>query len=654
MIELKNISKTYKSGQLGVHALDNLSLKICPGEFVAIMGPSGSGKSTLLHILGFLDRPDSGSYTLGGKEITVFDDDHLAVLRSRIAGFVFQQFHLLPRVSALENAELPLMYAGKRKLRQIARDKLSEVGLASRLSHHPNELSGGEQQRVAIARSLVNEPLIIFADEPTGNLDTKSEEEIIKILEGLNKNGKTIIMVTHEKEIAEHAKRIIFMRDGKIVSDEVKGVYKTGKSATSECVSLGADLVGREMSGYSTEFFDHCRQAFFSIFSHKMRAFLSILGILIGVAAVIAMLALGQGAREALAKNLASLGSNLLTVRPGSRRLHGVALESGAVTRFTPLDAEAIAKLPQVKRISPSVTGRGQVVYGNKNWNTQLQGTSEEYPFMRAAEPDAGRFFTREELMMRQKVVLLGRTVIRELFGDSNPIGSIIKINRINFTVIGILPEKGATGWRDQDDVAIIPITTAMYRVLGKEYLDSIDVEVKDASLMAEAEKAIKAFVIKGHRLSKDNEDSFEIRNMAEIQDVMESTNKTMTMLLGSIAAISLLVGGIGIMNIMLVSVTERTREIGLRKAIGARKGDIISQFLIESVFMTFLGGIIGIILGAGIAWALASFAGWPAKVSMFSTILALTFSISIGIGFGLWPAFKASAFNPIEALRYE
>jgi len=655
MIELKNITKTYKTGKVEVQALRNVSLKIAPGEFVAIMGPSGSGKSTLLHILGFLDRPDSGSYNLDKREITKLTDNELAIARNRLAGFVFQQFHLLPRMSALENAGLPLIYAGKRQLEK-ARQKIKEVGLTERASHRPNELSGGEQQRVAIARSLVNEPLIILADEPTGNLDTKSEEEIVSILENLNQKGKTIIMVTHEKEIAQHAKRMIYMRDGQIISDERKGAVSQDYSSISAGISLDDILSQSRRSGVGAEFIAHFRQAIYAIVSHKMRSILSMLGILIGVAAVIAMLALGQGAKESISQRLASLGSNLLTVRPGSHRTHGVSLEAGAVTRFTLRDAEEMSKLPQVRRVSPSVSGRGQVVYGNKNWNTRVQGTGEDYGLMRAATPVIGRFFTQEELRIRRKVALLGQTVVRELFENTNPLGASIKINRINFDVIGVLPEKGATGWHDEDDLVVIPVTTAMYRLLGKEYVDNIDVEVRDPSLMEAAQDSISKLIIERHRLTlnKESEDSFEIRNMAEIQETVESTAKTMTWLLGSIAAISLLVGGIGIMNIMLVSVTERTREIGLRKAIGARRIDIMTQFLIESVVMTFIGAIVGILFGSGIAWLLAIFAGWTTKISAFSAILAATFSIAVGIGFGLWPARQAARLDPIEALRYE
>ena len=651
MIELKNINKTYNTGRVGVQALRNVSLKIASGEFVAIMGPSGSGKSTLLHLLGFLDRPDSGSYYLEKTEVSKLTDDELAILRNQLVGFVFQQFHLLPRLSASENVELPLIYAGKRYLKEKVDEKIEEVGLAQRASHRPNELSGGEQQRIAIARSLVNDPLIILADEPTGNLDSKNMEEILAILKNLNQKGKTVIMVTHEDEVARYAGRIIRMRDGGIVSDENTNSAPAKTLAKNYPVG---DLSGLHLTRGETRFIDHLRQAVQAIVSHKMRSVLSMLGILIGVTAVIAMLALGQGAKESISKSLASLGSNLLTIRPGSRQLHGVAMEAGTVTRFTLQDAEAISRLPQVKRVSPSVSGRGQVIYGNKNWNTQIQGTGIDYELMRAAVPDIGRFFTEEELRSRKKAALLGTTVAKELFGDANPVGADIKINRVSFQVIGVLPEKGATGWRDQDDMVVIPVTTAMYRLLGKEYIDSIDVEIRDSGLIEEAQEAIRQLIIKRHHIDKENEDSFQIMNMAEIQEVLKSTTKTMSWLLGSIAAISLLVGGIGIMNIMLVSVTERTREIGLRKAIGARAKDIMAQFLIESIVMTFSGGAIGIIFGVCSAMLLSISAGWATKVSLSSIILATSFSIAVGLVFGLWPAQKASKLDPIEALRYE
>ena len=651
MIELKNINKTYNTGKVGVQALRNVSLKIASGEFVAIMGPSGSGKSTLLHLLGFLDRPDSGTYYLDRTEVSKLTDDELAILRNQLAGFVFQQFHLLPRLSASENIELPLIYAGKRYLKEKVDEKIEEVGLAQRASHRPNELSGGEQQRTAIARSLINDPLIILADEPTGNLDSKNMEEILVILRNLNQKGKTVIIVTHEDEVARYARRIIRMRDGGIVSDE--NINSAPAKTLAENYPVG-DLSGLHLARREVRFIDHLRQAVQAIVSHKMRSVLSMLGILIGVTAVIAMLALGQGAKESISKSLASLGSNLLTIRPGSRQLHGVAMEAGTVTRFTLQDAEAISRLPQVKRVSPSVSGRGQVIYGNKNWNTQIQGTGVDYELMRAAVPDIGRFFTDEELRSRKKTALLGTTVAKELFGDANPVGADIKINHVNFQVIGVLPEKGATGWRDWDDMVVIPVTTAMYRLLGKEYIDSIDVEIRDSGLIEEAQEAIRQLIIKRHHIDKEDEDSFQIMNMAEIQEVLKSTTKTMSWLLGSIAAISLLVGGIGIMNIMLVSVTERTREIGLRKAIGARAKDIMAQFLIESIVMTFSGGTIGIIFGICSAMLLSVSAGWATKVSPSSIILAASFSIAVGLVFGLWPAQRASKLDPIEALRYE
>jgi len=444
------------------------------------------------------------------------------------------------------------------------------------------------------------------------------------------------------------------MKDGKIISDKIREKENAVETSFKEknidsIVSEAHNVVGR------AKFLDYIRQALFAMLSHKLRSLLSILGILIGVAAVIAMLALGQGAQKSIEKQLASLGSNLLMIRPGSQRLHGVAMESGLVTRFTFKDVEAIQKLTEVvKSVSPSVRGRGQVVYGSNNWNTQVEGVGAEYAEMRASVPIAGRFFTPEEVRMREKVAVIGATIVKELFGDANPIGQTMKINLNNFKVIGVLPIKGANTWHDQDDIINIPITTAMYRVFGKQYIDSIYVEARSPELIDKAQDEITGVIIKVHHLSKDEEDSFEIRNMADIKATLEATTKTMALLLGSIAAISLLVGGIGIMNIMLVSVTERTREIGLRKAIGATKKDIMIQFLIEALLLSGVGGAIGILTGIGISLLIILFAGWTILVSSFSIILATTFSLVIGIIFGLWPAYQASLLNPIEALRYE
>lgn len=657
MIEVKNLYKSYQMGQVKVEALRDVSLKIASGEFVAIMGASGSGKSTLMHVLGLLDRPDSGKYFLGGEEVTKLSDQELALVRNQLVGFVFQQFHLLPRMTALENVELPLIYAGKRNMKGSAKEKIEEVGLKDRMFHQPNEMSGGQQQRVAIARSLVNDPPIIFADEPTGNLDSKSKEEIMAIIEELNQKGKTVVIVTHESEIAAHARRIIQMRDGQIISDKaVSSGTKTSKLAIPEDLikNILSKSAGTIKSGI--EFLDYMRQAIFAMLAHKMRAFLSILGILIGVAAVIAMIALGSGAQKSIEQQLASLGSNLLMIRPGSPRVGGIAMSVGTVSRFTFMDLTAISKLTDlIKYISPSVTGRVQVVYGNKNWNTQVEGVGVDYEQLRVTTPTVGRFFTDQEVKMRNKVALLGTTVVQQLFGDANPIGETIKINMVDVKVIGILPQKGATGFRDQDDTILMPVTTAMYRLLGKQYIDQIYAEAKSPDLVNATQDAITQTLIKEHHVSpKDAEDAYQIRNMSDIKSALESSTKTMSVLLGCIAAISLLVGGIGIMNIMLVSVTERTREIGLRKAIGASNKDIMVQFLIEAVLMSFIGGVAGIIFGIGISILITRFSGWAVVISLFPIVLATTFSLIVGIVFGLWPAQKASKLDPIEALRYE
>ena len=657
MIQLSNIHKTYPMGSVSVPALREISLTIERGEFIAIMGPSGSGKSTLLHILGLLDTPDNGSYKLFGKEVSQLNEDELAFLRGTVFGFVFQQFHLLPRTTALENVALPLLYHFNNTGASKARRLLEEVGLGARLQHRPNELSGGQQQKVAIARALINDAPIILADEPTGNLDSASEKEIMDILSRLNERGMSIVLITHETDIAKYAHRIIRMRDGKILSDEVvKGMKPKGAAILEEKEELAVSTPKSISSRLGLKgIADHFRQASRALLANKVRSGLSILGILIGVSAVIAMLALGEGARQSIEARLASMGSNLLVLRPGARQVQGVALEAGAVTRLTLDDANAIpGSVDGIKKVAPSVSGRGQVVYGNKNWNTQILGTTPEYASMRASIPVIGRFFDDEEGRKRSRVAVLGMTIVRELFNGASPLGEFIKINKVNFQVIGVLPERGATTWRDQDDLIIIPISTAMYRLLGKEYVDSIDIEVAISTQMETAQKSISDLIIRRHRIPPSQQDTFQVRNMAEIQAALSETSRTMSWLLASIAAISLLVGGIGIMNIMLVSVTERTREIGLRKAVGAKRRDILAQFLIEALVVSLTGGVIGIILGWMVTLGMSKLAGWATSVTLGGVLLAFFFAAAVGVIFGLWPARKASSLSPIDAIRYE
>ncbi len=651
MIEIRNLAKSYSHGGGTVHALKNVTVDIAPDEFVAIMGRSGSGKSTLLHILGLLDVPTSGSYKLFGQEVAHLQQDELAILRRQSLGFIFQQFHLLPRLRAIDNVAMPLLYSGRTGPGHDPAKLLQDVGLADRALHKPSEMSGGQQQRVAIARSLVNGPLILLADEPTGNLDTASQHDILELLSKMHRQGLGVIVVTHDEEVANRTNRIIRMQDGEIVSDKRKA---RRAAFVSPRLNSGGNKDAPQARGrYGLELL---KEGYRAVLANKLRSALSMLGITIGVASVIAMLALGRGAQESIESQLKSLGANVIVLRPNVARVGGVAQESGSPARIHFEDIAWVReRIPGVRSVAGNVNGRGQVSYSNRNWNTQIQGVTTDYATIRSATPFLGRMFTLKESQQRARVALVGLTVVRELFGSENPVGKFVKINKVNFQIIGVMPEKGGTGYRDQDDVIVIPLQTAMYRLLGKQFVDSLDIESDGNMNLDDLGTAIQRAISSRHRIPVSlQEDGYQIMNLADIRSAVSATSSTMSALLAAIAAVSLLVGGIGIMNIMLVSVTERTREIGLRKAVGARSKDILMQFLIETLAVSLSGGALGLVLGVLISLAMSTLAGWSTSISSFSVILSVVFSVVVGLVFGIYPARKAAGLNPIEALRHE
>ncbi|MEO0293443.1 MAG: ABC transporter permease [candidate division WOR-3 bacterium] len=663
LIKLLDITKVYNIGNLEVPVLLGISLEVHNGEFLAILGPSGSGKTTLMDIIGCLSKPTSGCYFLEGEDVSELSEVDLSIIRKKKIGFVFQSFNLIPRMSAIDNVELPLLYSGveEEERKERAMNALIKVGLSHRAYHYPNELSGGEQQRVAIARAIVNNPSIILADEPTGNLDSKTGKEIMALFEELHKEGGTIIMVTHDSTVAKYAERNLKIKDGKIEKEEIKKrVRKRENPKKIEEKRGDRSILGSIISGFVA--------GYRGLLANKLRSFLTVLGIIIGVGAVIGVMGIGEGAKRSITTQIEKLGSNIISIhyrRPQTKE--EALLWQGRSKGLTYQDALALKEeLDFIYDVEPEVRATITAKYKDKDWETNIVGTLPSYQSINNHYVKEGRFFTEDELRSWTKVCVIGKTIKDELFEEEDPIGKEIKISNMRFTVIGVLEEKGSIGWNNFDDRIIIPLFTAQKRITGEDdIVREIQVQTKGSIPSKDYEEKVKDFLLKRHNQVED----FRIMNREEFKQTIEQTAKTFKIMLSGIAAISLIVGGIGIMNIMLVSVTERTREIGIRKAIGAKRLDILIQFLIESVIVSLSGGIIGIILGIIFATTLGNMIvgagpitpgprflseGGKSVVTPGSILLAFFFAIVVGIFFGIYPANKASKMDPAQALRYE
>lgn len=649
LIELKNIVREFPAGESTIRVLKNIDLTINAGEMVAIVGSSGSGKSTLMNILGCLDKATNGVYTIGGRETSKLTPDELAELRREHFGFIFQRYHLLNALTAEGNVEVPAIYAGCKKAQrhQKASDILTRLGLADKMHNKPTQLSGGQQQRVSIGRALMNGGQIILADEPTGALDQKSGHEVMAILRELHGQGHTIIIVTHDPNIAQSAQRIIEISDGRIIADTQNPAFAVNANQPNEVKQIDITKTQDTLSAKVDRFKDAFKMAILSMLSQKLRTFLTMLGIIIGIASVVSVVALGEGSRQQILADISSMGTSTLEIFPGT----GFGdRNAGRINTLRSADADALAQQSYVHSATPNVSTSVYFRKDNQALSGTVNGVGEQFFAVRGYDIMQGKFFDANSITNSAQDVVIDENTVKRLFPNQDPIGQVFYVGQLPVRVVGVATRKNQ-GWGSNESLNVwLPYSTVINRMIGQTTLKSITVRVKDNIDLSVAEQDLERIMLKRHG-TRD----FFIFNSDSIRQTIESATATMTLLVSAIALISLIVGGIGVMNIMLVSVTERTREIGVRMAVGARSSDILQQFLIEAVLVCLIGGILGILLSLLIGGLFAYFVTTFSMIFSLSAIIAaFTCSSLIGIVFGYFPAKRAAGLDPIYALERE
>ncbi|CNG94451.1 MacB family efflux pump subunit [Yersinia enterocolitica] len=651
LLQLDNVSRWFISGEERVQVLKNINLTIHSGEMVAIVGASGSGKSTLMNILGCLDKPSSGEYLVAGRIPQHLDSNELAELRREHFGFIFQRYHLLNDLSAQENVEIPAIYAGvnREERRQRAASLLSRLGLVDRLDYRPSQLSGGQQQRVSIARALMNGGEVILADEPTGALDTHSGTEVLNILKGLHQQGHTVVIVTHDMSIAEHAQRIIELRDGEVIADrQMPQPELPAKISTIETPDIAHKPPLVSWKAQRDRLQEAFKMALLAMSAQRLRTLLTMLGIIIGIASVVSVVALGKGSQQQVLANINSMGTSTLEIFPGK---DFGDMRSAAIHTLRATDADALAQQGYIHSVTPTVSTSTTLRYGNKSVSGTVNGVGEQYFLVRGYTLAQGMAFNRTSVDNLIQEAVIDENTRDKLFPNGeNPLGKVILLGSLPCRVIGVAAKKQSGFGSDENLNVWIPYTTAMKRMLGQSYLKSITVRVNDDIDLANAEQGVTKLLTQRHGTQ-----DFFVMNTDSIRQTIEKTTSTMTLLVSMIAVISLVVGGIGVMNIMLVSVTERTKEIGVRMAVGARTSDIMQQFLIEAVLVCLLGGCLGVVLSLVIGLLFSQFSSSFSMVySATSIITAFICSSLIGVIFGFFPAKRAAQMDPIRALERE